>query len=245
MATTFGTPDGQSSYESVINTAQSSKNPATALAGNVAAQGAPQVAAAGVAFAQTEGQLAQQGPELQQQSDYATAMAEYQKTGLGIQFAQQQLQQQGTEQNYGLTQQAQAEKGQQNLLQYSRALQNQVQGAAASGTLHSGGSVQGQGDIAQQAAWANADLSRQEQASAGDFARAEQNYQLMAQANGLSVAELKTRLGYGIEQLGIGMDPTSLVAQAGNAISGQAQGVGSTLSQIGLETGMNTLSGIG
>jgi hypothetical protein len=242
MATTT---DPNSSYYAAIQADMASNNPATSLVGATAAASAPSIAQQQLSVAGTEQQLADTGPGLQQQGDYAALMAGYQKGGLGINEQQTALQQQGTEQNYALQQQGFQEQAQKNQLQFTQALQSAVGGSAASGALNTQGSKQQQTTIGQEAQWAGQDLSRQEQLSAGDFARAQQNYGLIAQANGLSVDEVNTRLQYGLQQLGENADPTALVSQAGNALSGETQGVGSVLSQAGLEGGMNALAALG
>lgn len=237
--------DPNQSYYAQIQADLASSNPQTALTGALAAGTAPTVAGQETQVAQAEQQLGTLGPQLQQQADYSSQLAGYQLGGLGINAQQSALQQQGTEQSYGLTQQAQQEQAQKNQLNYARQLQGFVGGSAASGALGTEGSRQGQADIGQQAAWAQAGLGRQEQQSAGDFARAQQNYALLAKANGLSQQEVYTRLQYGLEQMGQSADPSSLVSQAGQALSGSVQGVGSTLSQAGLLGGMNALAGLG
>ena len=244
MASTFGT-DPLGSYYSTIATEMASSNPNTAAVGALGASTAPTVAQQETQFAGIEQQLGDLGPGLAQQGDYATALAGYQLGNLGIQNQESQISNQGTQQQYALTQQQQQQQAQENQLNYTRQLQGQVQGAASSGTLNTGGNVQAQQDIGQQAEWAGQNLSRQEQLSAGDYARAQEQFGLMGQANGLSAAEVQTRLGYGLEQLGESADPSSLVSQAGNILSGSVQGVGNTLSQAGLLGGLNALAGLG
>jgi len=239
------TTDPNSSYYAQIQADLASSNPQTALMGALGASTAPQVAQQQLGVAGIESQLGTLGPKLQQQADYSSQLAGYQLGGLGINSQQSALQQQGTEQRFGAQQESFAQQGQQQQLDFSRQLQSLVGGSAASGALNTEGAKQGQADIGQRAKWAAADLSRNEKLSAGDQARAEQNYALLAKANGLSQQEVYTRLQYGLGQMGQSADPSSLVSQAGNALSGSVQGVGSTLSQAGLLGGMNALAGLG
>ena len=241
MSSTFGS-DMMANYFTTVQADQASKDPTKQIVGMVGAAEAPTIAGQELQFAGLEQQMADAPAALKQQSDYATALAGYQQGALGISQQQTNLSQQGTEQQYGLTQQAQAEQAQKNALNYTRQLQGSVQNSAAGGVLNSGGSTQAQADIGQQASWANQDLSRQEQLSAGDYARAQQNYALMAQSNGLSSAEIQTRLGQGISQLGQQYDPSTIAAQAGNVLSSSQQGIGQVLSEVGALTNTNLVS---
>jgi hypothetical protein len=83
--------------------------------------------------------------------------------------------------------------------------------------------------------------------SAGDYARAQQNYGLIGQANGLAQQEVQTRLQAGLQSLGegAGSNVDALVSQMGGILSGESTGVGSTLSQAGLLGGLNPLAGLG
>jgi hypothetical protein len=216
-----------------------SKNPTTGLLGAEGESTAPQQAQYGQQFAQYQQQLGDLGPGLQQQADYGAGMLAYQLAGTGINNQQTQLQQQGTEQQYQLTQQAQQEQAQKNQLNFANQMQSLIGGRAASGSLNTGGSTRDQTTLATQEQWANADLSRQEQQTAGDYARAEANYELVGKANGISAAEAKTRFKYGLEQLGEGADPSTLMAQAGNVASGAIQGVGGTIANAYMIGGAN------
>lgn len=239
--------DPNQSYYAQIQTDLASSNPQTGIVGALGASTAPTVAQQQLGVAGIESQLGTEGPELQQQGDYAAQLAGYQLGGLGINAQQTALQQQGTEQSYALGQQGFAQQGAENALNYKNELQSMIGSSAASGALNTHGSTQQQGTLAQENTWQNATLEREEQQSAGDYARAQQNYALMAKANGLSQQEVETRLQYGLSQLGEGAasDVDQLAAQAGNALSGSVQGVGSTLSQAGLLGGMNALAGLG
>jgi hypothetical protein len=239
------TTDPNLSYYTQVQQMAGSSNPQTGLLGMLGESQAPQVAQAQTQIAQTEQQLGDLGPALAEQADYATLMSQYQTGNLDIKGEQLGLQQQGTAQQYGIQQQQFQQQAQQEQLGYERSLQSAIGGAAAGGSLMTSAAKQQQGDIGQQYAWEQQSLQGQEQLSAGDYARAQQNYALLGQANGLSQQEVQSRLAYGLTQLGQNMDPTSLVAQAGNALSSQAQDVGSVISQAGLLGGLNALSGLG
>lgn len=221
------------------------ETPPQTVTGAIAAQNAPALAQQGLQYAGIEQQLGDLGPSLQLQGDYATQMAGYQLGGLGINTQQTALQQQGAEQRYGLQQQGFAQQQAQQALQFQNQMQGIVGGEAASGALNTEGSKQQQSTAQQENVFAGQSLGRQEQLSAGDYARAQQNYGLIGQANGLGQQEVYTRLQSGLQQLGESADPTSLVAQAGGLLSGESTGVGGTLSQAGLLGGLNALAGLG
>lgn len=242
MATTT---DPNQSYYAQIQTDLASSNPQTALAGALGASTAPTVAGQQLSVASTEQQLGDLGPQLQQQADYSSLMAGYQLGGLGIGAQQNDLSKQGSQQGFANTQLQQGIQGQQQALNYQNQMQSLVGGAAASGALNTEGAKQSQATASKQYGWGQEELKSQEALSAGDFARAQQNFDLMAKANGISQQEVYSRLQYGLSQMGQSADPSSLAAQAGNAMSGSVQGVGSTLSQAGLLGGMNALSGLG
>ena len=211
----------------------------------MANQNAPALAQQGVQEAGIQQQLGDLAPQLALEGDYATQMAGYQLGGLGINTQQTGLQQQGTEQAYGIQQQRYGLQAQQQALQFQNQMQGIIGGEAASGALNTQGSKQQQSTAQQMNQFAQQGLGLNEQLSAGDYARAQQNYGLIGQANGLAQQEVYTRLQSGLQQMGVGADPTSLVAQAGGVLSGQATGIGGTLSQAGLLGGLNALSGLG
>lgn len=196
-------------------------------------------------FAGQEAQLAEAPSSEAQQADYATLMAGFQLGGEGINAQQTALQQQNAKTQYGIQQQGFEETAQQNQLSFENQLQSLIGGKAASGALNTGGSQQAQSTLGQQAQFAGESLAQQEASAASNYATAQQNYGLIGEANGLSQQEVYTRLGYGLDQLGIQNDPAELVAQAGGVLSGEAQGVGSTLSQAGLLGGLNASAAFG
>ena len=233
-------------YQSLLSD-MNSNNPNTGLQAAELAQAGPTIAGAGLQLAGTEAQLATVQPQLQQTQQYQNQLAGYQLGQQGIGQQQTNLQQQGTEQSYALQQQGYGQQGAENALNFQRQLQSTIGGEAASGALNSQGSKQAQGDIAQQAQWAQQTLGRQEQQSSGDYARAQQNYALIAQANGISTQELYTRLQQANLTAGEGAQQNvdQLVAQAGTALSGEGQGVGGALANLGLLSGTNPMAAIG
>lgn len=237
--------DPNLSYYQQIQQDLSSSNPQTATVGALGASTAPTVAQQQLGVAGIEQQLGDLGPGLQQSADYSDLMAGYQLGGLGINQQQTALQEQGSAAHYAATQQGFQQQAQQNQLDFTNQLQSMIGSAAASGASHTGGAETGQSTLATQKQLADQSLATQESLSAGDQARAQANYGLIGNANGLSQQEVYTRLQYGLEQMGESADPSSLVAQAGNALSGSVQGVGSTLSQAGLLGGLNALAGLG
>lgn len=239
------TTDPMASYYDAVRADLASSNPSTALLGAYGAAEAPSIAQTEMQVAQAEQQIGDTGGQLGLQSTYANMMAGNQIEGLNINRAQLGLQQLGTEQSYKLQQQGFQQTAQEQQLSAVRQLQGQVGSSAASGARSTSASKQAQADIGQRYAWEQSTLGRQEQQAAGDYARAQANYGLMAQANGLSIQEVQDRLAYGLQQLGIQGDPSSIVAQAGQAMSTGAGDIGSVLSQAGLQGGLNALSGLG
>ena len=231
------------------------------VTGAIQAQNAPALANQGLQASLLQKQMGQIQPDLQQAGDYATAMAGYQLGGQDINAKQVGLQQQGTEasygnqqQQYGLQQQGIQQQQQEQALSFQNQMQGIIGGSAASGALNTEGSKQAQSTAQQQNVFAGQTIGReqtslglQEKLSAGDFARAQQNYGLIGQANGLAQQEVKTRLESGLQQLGesSGASADSLVSQMGGVLSGESTGVGGTLSQAGLLGGLNPLSGLG
>lgn len=215
------------------------------IAGAIQAQNAPALAQQGLQYAGIEQQLGNLGPQLAMEGDYATQMAGYQLGGLGINTQQTGLQQQGVTQRHDLQQQGFQQQQQQQQLEFQNQMRGIIGGQAASGALNTEGSKQAQSTATQENQFRTATLGREEQLSAGDYARAQANYGLIGQANGLAQQEVYTRLQSGLQQMGMAADPSALVSQASGVLSGQAAGVGSTLSQAGLLGGLNALAGLG
>lgn len=239
------TTDPNASYYQSIIAQEASSNPNTALAGVQAAATAPQVAATGLTNAEGAAQLGSNPTQEGQTYDYSTLMATDQLKGLNINQEQTNLSQTGNTEQYQATMANDAQQAQQNQLSFTRQLQGQAQNAAASGSLNSVGNKQAEGDIGQQASWANQSLNRNENLTQEQYANAQQNFGLIGQANGLSQAEVEARLQYGINQLGEEYDPTSLAAGIGNGLSSQTADVAGILSQVGLIGGVNAGAALG
>jgi hypothetical protein len=241
------TTDPNLSYYQQVQANLGSSDQTTAIGAAEQASVAPQVAAAGLQFAGTEAQAGLVLPELQQQDAYQQQMAGYQLGQLGISSQQTGLQQQGTQQAFGFTQQQQQQQGQQEALSYQNQMQGLVGGLAASGALGTEGSKQQQKTAGQEYAWQQQTLQGQESLSAGDYARAQQNYALIGQANGLSQQEVQSRLQNAIATQGDSAQGNldSLMAQAGTALSTATQDVGGALANAGLLAGINTTGALG
>lgn len=242
MATTT---DPNQSYYAQVQSDLGSSNPSSQEAGLLGASAAPQIAAAGVQVAQANEQAGELLPAEAAAQQYQQLSAGQELGGIGISNQQLALQEQGAAQQEGVTQAGFKQQAQQNLLGYERGLQNQIGSSAASGALNTVGSTQAQHDIGQQYAWQKQSLNEQEKLSAGDYARSQANFRLIGKSNGLSEQEVYSRLQYGLSQLGVEYDPTSLMAQAGSALSSEGGDIGSVLSQAGLLGGLNSVSALG
>lgn len=218
-------------------------NPTTP-AGALGAAAAPTIAGDYLQYAQYEQQLGNLGPGLQQAQDQAAIEAGFNLGQLGIGAQQQALEQAGSQQNYALQQQSFQQQAQENQFNYQNQLQDIVGGAAASGVLSTAASRRQQGNLGQQAAFANQNLQRQVQQASGDYARAQQNFALMAKANGLSQQEVYTRLQEGLQQMGVNADPSQLIAQMGGTLSSANQAIAGVIMQAGLFGGINPSQGL-
>jgi hypothetical protein len=222
-----------------------SGDPTREYMATLAAGQAPALAQTQVGLAQQEQQLGVLGPSLQLQGDEAGLQAGYDLGNLGINAQQQALNQQGSTQNYQLQQQQFQQQAQQNQVNYQNQLQNLIGGQAASGVQGTTAAQNQQGQLGQQAAFANQTLGRQVQQSAGDYARAQQGFQLAAQSNGISQQEVYTRLQEGLQSMGIQDDPSTLMAQMAGGITSGNQGIAAILSEAGLTLGTNVVSSLG
>jgi hypothetical protein len=221
----------------------STTNPNT-ITGALGALSAPTLAQDQLQFAQYQQQLGTLGPGLQQAQDQASLSAGFNLGQLGITREQQALQQQGTTENYQLQQQAFQQQAQENQFNYQNQLQTAIGGAAASGVLGTTAAQRQQGIIGQEAQFASQNLQRQVKGAAGDYARAQQNYQLMAQSNGISQQEVYARLQEGLQQMGINADPTQLISQMAGGISAANQSIAAVLMQAGMLTNTNVAQGL-
>lgn len=232
----------QANIGAAINSDLSSKDPSKQLLGFLGAGAEGQMATTDVQNAAVQSQIGQLPSEYQQAYDYTNLLGQQQLQGMGISRQQTGLQQAGTEQQYAVTQAEQAQKEKELELQATRQMQGTIGQQATGGSQMTTAGQQQVGDVAQQYAWQKASLGRQEQLSAGDYARAQQNYALVAQANGISVQEAEERLTMGLNQLGPQYDPTTLVAQGAGYAGQQASALSGILAQAGLDQGTNVNS---
>jgi hypothetical protein len=121
------------------------------------------------------------------------------------------------QQEYGLQSQQYPEQLAEAALNYKNNRQNLLGNLAASGASDTVGSRQQQNLLSQNYSWQTADIKRaqqeaglqqqgtlaQQQYSAAELARQQQNLSLVAQANGLSEQEVMQQLGYGLAQAGL------------------------------------------
>jgi hypothetical protein len=143
-------------------------------------------------------------------------------------------------QEYGLQQQQYPEQQAEAALNYQNNRQNLQGNLASTGALNTVGSRNQQNLLSQNYGWQTADINRaqqqsaleqqgtlaQQQYSAADIARQQQNLQLVAQSNGLSIQEVQQQLGYGLAQSGL--DYQQALPQLLNSLSGIYEGELST-----------------
>jgi hypothetical protein len=224
-------------------------------------------------------QLGLQGQGLQAQAGLlgVTTGIEQQEYGLqqqGYGLSAQQL---------GLEAQQYPEQLQEAALNYNTNRENLVGNLAASGAMNTVGSTQQQNVLGQQYGWQVADINRaaaglglqqqqlglqqqesvlgqqattaQQQYSAADIARQQQNLALLAQSNGLSVQEVQQQLGYGLAQSGLDLQQNlpQLLNSLSSIYTGELGDVesaagaagllgGTSLAQIGNNAGVNMYS---
>jgi hypothetical protein len=226
-------------------------------------------------------QLGLQGQGLQAQAGLLgfTSGIEAQQYGLqqrGYGLSQQQL---------GLEAQQYPEQLAEAALGYKTNLSNLEGNLAASGAFDTVGGKQQLGNLYQQYGWQQADINRaaselglqqqqlglqqqesqlgqastlaQQQYSASDIARQQQNLALVAQANGLSVQEVQQQLAYGLKQAGLDYQQagpqllntlTSIWSGDLSQVEGAAGAVGllggTSLANIGNSAGLNLSPGV-
>lgn len=221
------------------------------VTGAIGAQNAPALANQGLQASLLQKQLGQLGPDLQQQGDYATAMAGYQLGGQDINRQQVGLQQQGTEQNYNISQQQRGlqqqgteqnygieqqqfglqQQGiygqqQQQALNFQNQMQGIIGGNAASGALNTQGSKQQQSTAQQQNTFAAQNLNREGQ-------------QLGLNEQAAAGQFSRTEQGYGLQnQLSAG---DYARAQQNYGLIGQANGLAQQEVQTRLQSGLQQL----
>jgi hypothetical protein len=173
----------------------------------------------------------------------------------GISAAQLKLQGQGLQaeagllgttsgleqQEYGLQKQQYPEQLAEAALNFQNNQRNLTGNLAAAGATNTVGGGAQQNLLSQNYAWQTADIGRaqkeaelqqqgtlaQQQYSAADIARQQQNLALVAQANGLSQQEVVQQLGYGLKQAGL--DVQQSIPQLLNSLT---QIYGGNLSQV-------------
>jgi hypothetical protein len=192
---------------------------------------------------------------------YDIAGALLNQQGIGLQSqqlgatAQTQAEQQAIEQGqYGLQQQGLASQMAQLAYQFPLQQQQQEGAAAASGASNSVGNRQtlaenqafnGAGGFNEQSLFRQQQLAGLGQASevAGYQGQQAQNQlgqqqlQLAAKQANIPVEQLEAQMGYGLQQLGVQQDITSLLGQIGTAQSGQAGALASVVGQAAATTG--------
>jgi hypothetical protein len=244
--------------------------PSQEIAQNLYGQVAPTVAQSGVSMADLMQQIGLTVPGLNVQMAGGELGLQLGEEQLGVSQEQNQLSQSdvaaqeallGTEsgleqQEYGLQSQQYPEQLAEAAQQYATNKSTMQSSQAGSGTMNTAGAGQAQSNLTQQYGWQQADINRNQQLAAlgqqgtvaqqkydaSALARQEQNLQLAAQANGISVQQLIQQWQSGMFQLGEQADPTSLYTQY---LSQEGQGVsalGGVLSQGALLGG---LGGIG
>lgn len=204
--------------------------------------------------------------ELQQQAGFGFAGELLGMQGIGLQ--QQTLGreaataagQQGIEQaQFAITQQKYGQEKATAALSYAQKQFQATQNAAASGVSNTVGTQQAQAVAAQQYAWQQATIYRQQQLAAlgqqseqlgyatkaGGYANAQQQLQLAARKEGLTVAQTYNQLAFGLQQLGVKTNPLNYLSAISTAQGGAAQQQAAGLSQAALIGGLgaNTFAG--
>lgn len=241
-----------------------SSNASTQGAGVIAGGQSAGIAQSGLTMEQLLGEIGLTGASAGEANQYSAQQLEQGLSGIGISQGQNYLSELGaqaqagqtaaqqgfTSAEYGLSatqfpEQA-AEAAQSNKL----ANQQLSTTGAATGTLNTQGQAQAVQNQALQYGWQQQDIARNAgeaalgqqaglsatQYSLGDIARSEQNLQLTAAANGLSVEQLKAQYAQGVNTVGTGAesDLTQLYTQY---LAGQGQQVGD-VGQAGAQLGL-------
>jgi hypothetical protein len=197
-----------------------------------------------------------------------------QLAGLGISAQQIGLQGRGLQAEAGLLatttgleqDQAKLQFGQypqqreQALLNYGTNVSNLRGNLAASGATNTVGATQQQNLLARNYEWQQADINRaeeqqylqqlgttaQQQYSAADIARQQQNLQLVAEQNGLSVQEVQQQLAYGLSQAGLDVRQNlpQLLNSLNQIYSGDVTQIEGAAGQLGL-LGGTSIANIG
>jgi hypothetical protein len=211
----------------------------TTEVGALGAAAAPGISTTMLQNAQYQQQLGNLGPQLQTSADELGIDTGLNLAQLGINAQQSGLSQLGSQQQYQLQQQAFQQQAQENQFNYQNQLRNTIGGAAASGVLGTTAAQTQESNIGQQAQFANENLQRQALGSAQQQALAQQNFGLIAQANGISQQEVWNRLSEGLNQMGINADPSQLVAQLSGGVTSANQQIAGVVSTAGLYGNLN------
>lgn len=241
-----------------------SSNPGQQAAGVIAGGQASGIAQSGLSMAQLMQEIGLVDQQTGLTNQYATQQLEQGLSGVGIAQGQNALAEQGAAAQYGQTQAQQGfttaeynlssqqypEQLAQAAQQNKEAVFNQNAQAAASGTGFTQGTKQAEQNQALQYGWQQQDINRNAglaalgqqaglsatQYSLGDIARSEQNLQLTAAANGLSVEQLKSQYANQVGQTNTGAeaDLTQLYTQYLSQQGQQVGDIGAAGAQLGL-----------
>lgn len=215
------------------------QNNPTTITGALGAGAAPGLAQTQLQNALYQQQLGNLGPGLQTAADELGIDTGLNLGQLGITRQQQGLQQLGSQQQYALQQQSFQQQAQENQFNYQNQLRQTIGNAAASGVLGTSGAQWQQANLGQQAQFANQNLQRQVTGAAQQQALAQQNFQLMAQQNGISQQEVYNRLAEGLNQMGIQADPTQIISQMAGGVSSANQQIAQVAMMAGMLGGVN------
>jgi hypothetical protein len=240
---------------------QGSKNPQTATLGNVEALQAPAIAGTGLSLTGILGQMGLVGEGVQQQTASQLQGEQLSAAQLGLQQQGNTLQQQLLAKQLGLAPVQQGVEEEQygygqaqlanqiGLQQYLYPLQQQQQesAAAAQGSVNTIGQREAMGTLAEQEKVSLGNLLLQQQsAQAGQrgeeagyqyslsaLANQQQQLQLAAQANGLSVQQLENQTNAALNQIQLGGASAAdqLLTQEG----GQLQTLGQEVGTVGAQ----------
>lgn len=253
-------------WDQIQPTSQDPQQQAIAALGS---QVAPQLGADTLQYQIDQSQFGQVTPDVNLQNAYAQSMAGFQGQQLGISGQQLGLQQSNLGLQRGLSQQQQGiEQQQYNLQQgvypeqqaaqktaYAQAMLGESGNIATSGAQGTVGAKSQLGAIQQQNTFAQADIARNQQLSqlgqkselAGyneqqaQYGNAASNLALMAQANGISQAQLLEQLNYGINQNNLQGQQTAqgLLGQMGSLAAGDITTAGTAIGNVAYAANVN------
>jgi hypothetical protein len=249
-----------------INTDLASSNPTTQAYGVIAAGQAQGIAGSGLSMAQLMGEAGLVGVSNAQETQYNTESLEnslsgasldqagnaIQQVGAAAQGAQTAAQQGFTTGEYDVSKGQYPEQLQEAALQNQNAQKTLADQGAISGTLNTQGQKAAETTQQAQYGWQQEDIGRSAQLAAlgqqsglsatayseGDIARTEQNLQLAAAANGLSVEQMKDQFVQGQNQQNTGSSAT--LDQLYTQYLGQQSSAVSDVAQTGATAGLLT-----